>query len=174
MLGASLRGVCTALLFGLALPARSADALPPEIYSLKQGVPSIGSNIPRRAVTGSRIPLNRRYAELTPEQQDLVKSAYEAMRPLDEPPFPADGLMPLFEAVREVQRTLLAQGDLTLFVDVNPQGQATAVSVLKSPDQKLTEALATVLMLMKYKPAICKGQPCSMSFPLRMSFNVDL
>jgi hypothetical protein len=165
---------CAALAVPLALPVRGADELPPPIYFLKQSIPTIGSNIPRRVTSTSRIPLNRRYADLTPEEQDVVKSEYEAMRPLDEPPFPENGLLPLFEAMREIQRKLLAEGDLTMFVDVDAKGEATSVSVIKSPDARLTQAMASILMAVKYKPAVCKGQPCGMSFPLRMNFKVDL
>ena len=68
---------------------------------------------------------------------------------------------------------MLAQGDLTMFVEVNEQGEATAVSVLKSPDPKLTQAVAAVLMLTKYKPALCRGQPCGMGYPFRMNFSVE-
>lgn len=164
----------TALALGLALPVLGAEALPAPVYFLKQSVASTGSNIPRRVTSSSEIPLNRRYADLTAEQQELVKSNYEAMRPLDEPPFPENGLLPLFEAMREIQRKLLVEGDLTMFVDVDPKGEATSVSVIKSPDPKLTQAMASILMTVKYKPAVCKGQPCSMSFPLRMNFKVDL
>jgi hypothetical protein len=164
----------TSVALGLVLPVLGADALPPPIYFLKQSAASTGSNIPRRVTSSSEIPLNRRYADLTPEQQELVKSNYEAMRPLDEPPYPENGLLPLFEAVREIQRRLLVEGDLTMFVDVDPKGEATSVSVIKSPDPKLTQAMASILMAVKYKPAICKGQPCSMRFPLRMNFKVDL
>jgi hypothetical protein len=152
--------------------ARSADGLPPPIYAIKQDVPSIGTNIPRKAVTSSEIPINRRYGELTPAEQELVKSRYEAMMPLDEPPYPIDGLLPLFNAVRKVQDAVLAEGELTMFVDVDAQGQATSVSVMKSPDPKLTQAVASVLMLTKYKPALCRAQPCSMGYPFRMTFSV--
>jgi hypothetical protein len=158
---------------GLALGAFAADELPPPLYALKQSVPTIGSNIPRRVVTGSQVPINRRYGELTREEQDIVKSRYEAMMPLDEPPYPINGLVPVFEAVHEIQRKVLAQGDLSMFVDVDSQGQATSVSVMKSPDPTLTRAVAQVLMLTKYKPAVCGGKPCSMGYPFRMSFAVE-
>ena len=79
----------------------------------------------------------------------------------------------LFNSVRKVQDAVLAQGELTMFVDVNAQGEATAVSVVKSPDPKLTQAVAAVLMLTKYKPALCRGQPCSMGYPFRMTFSVE-
>ena len=162
-----------ALTAALAASAQAADELRPPIYSLKQEVAITGSNISRRAVTSARIPLNRRYAELTPEEQDVVKSAYEAMYPLDEPPYPIDGTLPIFQALRTVQNKLLAQGDLSLFVEVDAQGQATAVSVMQSPDAKMTQAVAAVLMLTKYKPAVCRGRPCSMGYPFRMTFSVE-
>lgn len=157
----------------LSQAACAADELPAPMYSLKQEVASTGTNIPRRAMTSARIPLNRRYAELTAEERDVVKSAYEAMYPLDEPPYPIDGTLPIFKALRTVQNKLLAQGELTMFVEVDAQGQATAVSVMQSPDPKLTQAVAAVLMLTRYKPAVCRGQPCSMGYPFRMTFSVE-
>jgi TonB-like protein len=162
-----------AMIGTLCATARAAEELPPPIYVIKQDVPSIGTNIPRKVATSSDIPINRRYGELTPAEQETVKSRYEAMMPLDEPPYPADGLLPLFNAIRKVQDAVLAQGDLTMFVDVDAQGRATSVSVMKSPDPKLTQAVASVLMLTKYKPAVCGGQPCSMGYPFRMKFSVD-
>ena len=162
-----------AMLGALCSPALAADELPPPIYAIKQDVPNLGSNIARKVATSSDVPLNRRYSELTPAEQDFVKSRYEAMMPLDEPPYPVDGLLPLFNAVRKVQDAVLAQGELSMFVDVDAQGQATAVSVMKSPDPKLTQAVASVLMLTKYKPALCRGQPCSMGYPFRMTFSVE-
>ena len=157
----------------LCSAALAADELPPAIYAIKQDVPSTGTNSPRKVATSSEIPLNRRYGELTPAEQGLVKSRYEAMMPLDEPPYPIDGLLPLFNAVRKVQDAVLAQGELSMFVDIDAQGQATSVSVMKSPDPKLTQAVASVLMLTKYKPALCRGQPCSMGYPFRMTFSVE-
>ncbi len=164
---------CAALAVWSALSARAADALPPPVYAVKQQVATTGSNIPKNVVTSSKVPINRRYAELTPDEQEVVKSAYDAMRPLDEPPYPIDGLGPVFEALREVQRKVLAEGELSMFVEVDPLGNATAVSVMKSPDPKLTQVVASVLMLTKYKPAVCRGQPCQMAYPLRMSFKVE-
>ena len=164
---------CAAVAGFMASSTWAAGELPPPVFAIKQAVPTTGSNIARRVVTSSQIPINRRYGELTREEQDVVKAGYEAMMPLDEPPYPADGLVPMFEAVREIQRKLLAQGELTMFVDVDPQGRATSVSVLKSPDAKLTQAVANVLMLTKYKPAVCGGQACRMSYPFRMTFTVD-
>ena len=170
---AKMRAMAGAALVAVTFCARGADELPAPIYAIKQAVPTTGSRIPRRAVTSSLIPINRRYGELTREQQELVKSRYEAMLPLDEPPYPVDGLVPLFEAVRDINRKLVAEGELSMFVEVDAQGQATSVSVMKSPDPKFTRAVASVLMLTKFKPAVCRGQPCSMGYPFRMTFTVE-
>ena len=168
----NIRMMAGAALVASAFCARAADELPPPVYVLKQATPTTGSNIPRPRVS-SQLPLNRRYSELTREEQDIVKSAYEAMMPLDEPPYPINGLLPLFEAVREINRKLVAEGELSMFVDVDAQGQVTSISVMKSPDPKLTQAMANVLMLTKFKPAVCRGQPCNMGYPFRMTFSVE-
>lgn len=58
-----------AIVFGAGSLAQ--DAAPPARYSIKQASPSTGSNIPRNDVTSGAIPLNRRYSELTREQQAI-------------------------------------------------------------------------------------------------------
>ncbi|MEP7100400.1 MAG: energy transducer TonB [Burkholderiales bacterium] len=171
---ACVRASLLALLAAVAAPpARADDVLPPPQYSIKQSVPDTGTRIPRKIVQGSAIPLNRTYAQLTEEEQQLVKSQYEAMRPLDEPPFPAAGLRPIHEAIAEMQRRLLLQGTLSMYADVDAQGVVTGVGVYQSPDPQLTQAAAAVLMLTKFKPAVCRGEPCKMSFPLRVTFHVE-
>ena len=152
--------------------AQADEALPPQ-YSIKQSESTTGTRIPRKIVQGSAIPLNRSYAQLTEDEQRLVRSQYEAMRPTDEPPFPLSGLKPIHEAIAEAQRRLLVQGALSMYADVDAQGAVTSVSVYQSPDPKLTQAAAAVLMLTRFKPAVCRGEPCKMSFPLRVTFTVE-
>ena len=171
-------GIAAGMAVGMAalfatLGARADEALPPARYVIRQDVPDTGTRIPRRVFTGSLIPINRRYAELTSDERRLVKSQYEAMAQGDEPPFPVDGFEPVYAAVAKVQKTLLVTGTLTLEVDVDSQGRASAVRVLASPDPKLTQAVASVLMLTRYKPAVCGANPCRMSLPISVSFSVD-
>ena len=164
---------CSSMLVLMSAAARAADELPPPLYWVKHEEPKIGSHIPRRAVWSSDIPINRRYAELTPEEQAIVKSKYESMGPGDEPPYPIDGLVRVFEAVRSVQGKLYPEGKVSMFIEVDAQGQAVSASVMTSPDPKLTQALASILMLTKYKPALCAGVPCQMGYPFRMTFSID-
>ena len=157
----------------VASPAvRADDPLPSPIYELKQETASTGSRIPRKQVWTSKVPLNRTYAQLTPDEQVRVKSAYEAMAPGDEPPYPEDGLMPIFKAVRLMMDRYYPAGEISIFIEVDARGHGVAASVLKSPDSKLTTALASVLMLTQYKPAVCGGVPCRMSYPFRMTFSM--
>jgi len=153
--------------------ARAADELPPAKFELKEEMPRTGSNLRRNVFTGSPVPINRRYSELTDEQKEVIKSRYEAMRPTDEPPYPIDGLTSLFDAVHKVQKKVLAQGELVIFIDVDAAGDAVSASVIKSPDPALTRAVAQILMLTKYKPAICSGRPCAMGYPFRVNFSVE-
>jgi hypothetical protein len=125
-------------------------------------------------VSGSVLPLNKRYGELSAEQQAYVKAQYESIGPNDEPPFPLDGLGPIYKAIADGQQRFLVAGSMSLAVEINGQGDATSVSVLQSPDPGLTKFVASVLMFQKYKPALCDGTPCTMQFPFRITFEKGL
>lgn len=96
---------------------------------------------PRAVRVGGIVPCDKRYAaELTPEQQAAVTALYEQIGPGDEPPYPADGLAPIFKAVAAAQQKLQVTGSLTMAVQVNPQGEATSVEVLRSADRRMVLA----------------------------------
>jgi hypothetical protein len=48
-----------------------------------------------------------------------------------------------------------------------------AVAVLQSPNEQVTKFMASVLLLTKFKPALCRGQPCKMGFPVKVIFKVE-
>jgi hypothetical protein len=147
------------------------------------GVPSIGSSSQSQSrniqeassETGtilkrdlrwtSKIPLNKTYGELTEPQKAELHKMYESLPPGDEPPFPINGIKPIFTAIKNAQRTLQARGSLDLAVTVGPDGKAIKVddfSNLRS--NQMSELAQQVLLLTKYKPAVCGGQPCTMQF----------
>lgn len=162
----------SALVVAAALFATQAQADTPAKYTIRQAEPDTGTRIPKNIVDGSRLPLNKRYGELTSEQQKLLKAQYEQMGDADEPPYPANGLGPVYQQIARGQQKLLARGPLAMFVDIDVTGVATAVQVLQSPDPQVTRFVATVLMQEKYKPAVCDGKPCRMQFPFRIDFEV--
>lgn len=150
-----------------SLPAIPADPAPQ--YSIKRG-PAAGSLIPRDAVTGFRLPLNLRYAELSEADKAYVRGWYESMKPGDEPPYPANGLKPVLEKVAAVQQKLRVEGLLELDATIDTAGRVTSVKAWKSPDPELTRLVATILVETPFKPAVCDGQPCRMDFPMRQVF----
>ena len=172
---AACRHAVLALVAALACPqaAWSDEVLPEAQYFIKQERPTTGSNIPRRIYQGSDIPINRTYAQLSSAERQLVKSQYEAMADADEPPFPAEGLKPIYDAIAKVQGKLLEKGLLSMHADVDASGLVTGVSVYQSPDPIVTQAAASILVLTKFKPAVCGGTACKMVFPLRVTFKVD-
>lgn len=161
------------LLSLLELPAQAQVEAEPDRYSIKQSTPNTGTNIPRSEAIGE-LPFEKTYSQLTPDQQRRVKFQYERMEESDEPPFPINGLGPLYRAISKGQQLLHVSGLLDIHVQINSKGEATSVSVLKSPSEEMTRFVAHVAMLTKYKPAVCSGQPCAMVFPLRIGLQRNL
>ena len=153
----------------LAASARAAD-LPAEQYALREPSAATGSNIRKNVIWNSALPINRTYDQLTPEQKQRLNSLYERVDPGDEPPFPAEGLKPIVEAVWKGATKRAVVGRLTVVASVEPDGSVSKVDVLDNPDPHLSKFAASVLLLTKFKPAVCKGQPCPMQYP----FTVDI
>jgi hypothetical protein len=131
---------------------------------------STGTIIKKGIRWESRIPLNKTYAQLTPEQRQILHSMYENIAPGDEPPFPEKGIKPIFNAVSNAQHILQARGDLNMTVTVGPDGKALQVEDFSDVrSTQMREALQNALMLTKYKPAVCGGAPCTMQFKFSQS-----
>lgn len=157
----------------ILMPASAQQPAEAARYSIKQDEPSTGSHL-KRDITTSRLPVNKRYEELTREEREIFRSQYEHLAEADEPPFPANGLSGMYKALADAQQKLLVTGNLVMHVDVDSQGQGTAVTVIESPDPKLTQFAASVLLMERYKPAVCSGVPCKMQFPLSIQFKKRL
>jgi hypothetical protein len=147
--------------------------LPPPETGIRADRPPPGSQIRRQAVTGSRIPINRKYHELTAEQKAIVHGWYESIAPGDEPPFPVDGMKPIHDAVRKAQARLLVTGNLFLVATVEPNGEVSAVKAIGSPSPEMTRVAGSVLLLTKFKPAVCGSVACAMDFPVSYSFRLE-
>ena len=163
-----------ALAAALALPcgvAVSQETAPKPGFSMKEDSPATGSNIRRERVSGGSLPYDKAYGELTPAQQAIFKSRFMEMGDGDEPPFPLDGLGPLYSAISKVNQAVRGGfGRLEMDVYVDDTGAPTKVDVIQSPDDRLAKHAATIAMLTKFKPALCKGKPCAMGFPVGINF----
>lgn len=146
----------------------SAQSTTPQ-YSIR-AEEHTSSMIRRRAAYGSVLPLNRTYAELNADEKAILHGWYESMPPGDEPPFPAAGLKPIYEALINGQDRFAAQGELFLIASVGADGKVTEVKAIGSPGAEMVQFAGAVLILTKFKPAVCSGRPCRMEFPLRQYF----
>ena len=158
-------------LVALQLPmslAATAQELPPVEYAIRESVPQTGTTIKKEVAWSSALPINRTYAQLTPEQRAPLHAEYERIEEGDEPPFPRDGLKPLLNAIWKGQSSYLATGTLLLVATVDAAGKVTKVDAYGVPDPDLAKYAASVLLLTEFKPALCKGTPCAMQFPFSL------
>lgn len=146
--------------------AALAAGAEPELYTIKQSTPSEGSHLRRPIVVAGYTPLDKRYADLTAQQQSDLKAEYGKMGPGDEPPFPEKGLMDLYKAVGKAHEKLGYEfkGPLTMRVDVNANGEPTAIATMESPDNDITTVAYNAIVDQKFKPGLCNGTPCPRQF----------
>lgn len=164
---AALRTIICASLCTCAFAAAQS----PGRFVLREDV-ATAKLIPNEVARSTKIPFNKRYNELTPEQKAFLLSMYEGFDPEDEPPFPVDGLGPPTRAIVKAQSRLLVTGLLYLIVDVSAEGEATSVSAVGSPSPEMTKFAASVMLLTKFKPAMCAGVPCAQKYPFHLDFSV--
>ena len=113
----------------------------------------------------SKIPLNKTYDELTPEEKEALHAMYQSLPPGDEPPFPEKGIKPIFNKVRNAQNILQARGELNMVVTVGPDGKAIKVENFSNViNPRIMETTQHALLETKYKPGVCGGTPCTMQF----------
>ena len=148
----------------VAGPAAAAEELPYRITDILTG-----SLVPQDIIR-SAAPFDGRYAELTPEQKAALANDYESLPAGDEPPYPLYGLRHMIKPVVRYADTAAPVGPLIASVVVDSQGQPGEVTVYRSPDAETARLVAAALSFEKYKPALCHGQPCRMSYVLRLDF----
>jgi hypothetical protein len=148
----------------LAGSAAMADELP---YRITDTL--VGSMLPQEIIRAA-VPFDARYEEMSADQKATLAADYEGLPAGDEPPFPQYGLRHMLKPVVRFADTYSPVGRLVASVEVDSQGRATEVKIYKSPDPQLTRVIAAALQFEPYKPGVCHGQPCRMSYVLRLDF----
>ena len=161
--------ILLALLAASAVPAAEQPAEPEYSFRTEGHVRLRSGPID---VSWESIPFNRTYSELTQEQKARFKTLYVGMPESDEPPYPAGGLKALYEPIGQGQAALRASGVVEMEIVVGADGEPAEVLVMRSPSSAVTKFVGSVAMLTKFKPAICSGQPCRGSFPLRVQLRM--
>ena len=139
-------------------------------YQVKHAEPPVGSHLAEVAATGHFVPPEKSYAALTPDQQRLVKHAYPLLQEDDVPPYPALGHGELSRNLSNLIRQMDRLGEVLAIVSIDEQGVPQSVALLKMPSSQVGNLVASMLMLAKYTPGRCGGQPCAMAVP----FTFDL
>jgi hypothetical protein len=144
--------------------AASAGAADP--YAVREDVPETGSNI-QKATVSWRVPVEKRYAELSSDELKLVRDDYVTLGARDEPPYPRDGMTAILKEVARVQRTNRGSGWLHLAVRIDARGEPQGIAVLASPDNAMAHGVAYALMNARYKPAMCEGAACAADYSFK-------
>lgn len=119
------------------------------------------------------LPMRAAWDQLATAQKNKFRNNYPALEAGDEPPFPVKGEGLLFEKVERMNRTFgPVQGKLSVYVLVGKDGKPLRVTAYGAPTATFTRALSTLFMLEEYKPALCRGEPCEMVYPVNFSFTV--
>ena len=166
LIAASLGALSTAHAQSMVNPA-SSNNMTQQI--LHESTSDTGSLLKKGLTWDSKIPLSKTYAEFSPKEKADFLALYEAMGPGDEPPFPIEGIKPIFNAVKKAQYKYKARGELNFAVSVGPDGKATKVEDYGSSNRpEMTEFASSILLMTRFKPAVCGGKPCAMQFPFRL------
>ena len=150
------------------MPARmGGQRAPTRTYS--SSTQSTGTIIRKGIRWESRIPLNKTYEQFSESEKAEFHALYESMPPGDEPPFPVDGLRPVFNSIKKGQQIVRARGQINMVVTVDADGKATEVADLGgiggANALEMTRFAGSVLLMTKFKPAVCAGKPCKSQFP---------
>ncbi len=159
--------VTAALSFGVLV----AVAAEPVRYQLKEETKLFGF-LPGYTNGNAEfvLPFDKSYEQLTVDQQGMLRSAYAEMGASDEPPFPVGGLRAIYEPITEGQQQLMVSGTFRADVEIDAAGTPLAITVYRSPSKAVTKFVSNVVLLTKFKPALCSGAPCKMNFPVRIGF----
>lgn len=156
-----IAAVCLA---GALMPSLSSAEEPVRNrYALKEQY--IDSHIPFRYASFKLYPLDRAYNRFTEQEKQAFKDLYQPMQPGDEPPFPEQGLQPVIKKLSYAISRMKVEGEVTLHITVNAEGEATQFQIYQASSQQAAELVAHVFSQTKFKPAICDGKPCQMDFP---------
>jgi hypothetical protein len=160
------RRAAAGALLALVASVVQAQTLPRKQFELR--VEEVGAKVTGTAGRSDGLPLNRRYAELDADEKARVRANYEGLPPGDEPPYPAEGLLPLFMTLQTGAGKQPPLGSMTLVADVDSTGKVRHVDSFGKFDAEFARFASQVLAATPFKPGQCAGSPCNMQYVLRM------
>jgi hypothetical protein len=138
-------------------------------YRITNTTSPVGTYIP--ALTASSAVSGARWADLTENERRIVRARYAALEEGDEPPYPIDGMRPVFAALSKtgyIDRSVSGLVRMQVLVGVDGKPKSAATIGKLAPE--VARFMAGTLMVIGYKPAICHGTPCEMLMPVALQF----
>lgn len=146
-----------------------AQVAAPE-YGVKLESAATGSSVRRYNLALSPVPINRSFGELSAEEQQTVRLWFDSLKTSEEPPYPVEGLRPIYAAISKAQQLILTWGKIKARAWIDVAGNVDRIEFFELPDPRLREVVTATLFPMKFKPALCAGRPCEMEFPIVVTF----
>jgi hypothetical protein len=168
----AIAALLAAALLAASGPCLSQASAPEPQYRLKHSRVSTGSSIRSYGYESTSLPLNLTYAQLALADRRRFHAHYEAIVEGDEPPFPLEGLQALLGPILKAQERWATRGQLTLVATIDEHGVAQQVQAIGEANPAMVSFASQVILVTKFKPAVCAGQTCRMDFPLRVRFSV--
>lgn len=156
-----------------------ADLAPPPVrdpkHTIRSERPAPGSRLYWDRVKGGAVPFAKTYAEMSEAEKQEVHSWFPLIDDGDEPPYPLKGTKSIYKLFSDGVNLVedKSEGILTMYVDVDAQGNPTTASVFSTPGRDIARFAMMVVLKHQFKPAICGGKPCAMKFPfsIRISYH---
>lgn len=155
------------------LPGKPAVPATGTRYALQGPRENNGRLFRQAIVTNLRIPPTLGYQELSEDQQAFVRSRYPALAPGDEPPYPMNGPGAFFDLVRRIIGATQQEGQVEVYVLVDKDGKVAGVTSVGLKNAEVGKAVGLAAARLKYKPAICAGEPCQMIYPYSVRMVID-
>jgi hypothetical protein len=153
--------------------AGSAPAPKPDrLYNVREQ--QTASHIGHEVARNSPVPPNKGYTDLSEEGKRIVDAYYPALETGDEPPYPLGGPRTFYELMAKVTGALRVRGEIMVYANVGADGKVASVGLAGLDDPELRKYAAAAAVSIKFKPAVCQGQPCAMTFPFRLKLTVEL
>lgn len=125
------------------------------------------------SISGSPVPFSKSWSSMTEEEQRAFRQQYSMLHEADEPPYPVRGTAEIFRSISQGQAALLVNGLLRMDVQIDSSGTPSTVTIHSSPSEEMSRVAAFIVMKEKYKPALCAGTPCPMTYTYSIVFSVE-
>ena len=157
---------------------RVADAPPlaaveARTFRITNTASPVGTYIPAKTATSA--VSGARWSDLSEGERRIVRAHYAALEEGDEPPYPVEGMRPVFASLTKVGHVdPFFSGQVRMQVLVGADGKPRSAATIGKLPPNVARFLAGILMITGYKPAVCHGKPCEMLMPLTMNFERTL